>query len=204
MNWVIMMHGSILVEPDGVEPGTLDERTLSSLELPRAVAVATGPSSPISDGGPPSYENQERTEVDTFDGSASLIQHNGRLRQKFQDPAQDISIQLLEKFSLVTAFARETTTQLFRDSNNSDVFGANERRNHDQTPHPYPSIVASNDVEEVPNEIPIASDPLEVTLNFFHFFFCVKFLTIFSFLSCHFFVLKCYLCFSASWKGCIY
>ncbi|CAL5355281.1 unnamed protein product [Camellia sinensis] len=101
-----------------------------------AVAVATGPSSPISDGGPPSYENQERTEVDTFDGSASLIQHNGRLRQKFQDPAQDISIQLLEKFSL--------------------------RRNHDQTPHPYPSIVASNDVEEVPNEIPIASDPLEL------------------------------------------
>ncbi|THG18347.1 hypothetical protein TEA_017238 [Camellia sinensis var. sinensis] len=101
-------------------------RTLSSLELPRAVAVATAPSSPISNGGPPPYENQERT----------------------------------EKLSLVTTFARETTSQLFRDSN-SDVFGANERRNHDQTPHPYPSIVASNDVEEVPNEIPIASDPLE-------------------------------------------
>ncbi|KAL7164187.1 hypothetical protein ACSBR2_040159 [Camellia fascicularis] len=139
----------------------VSQRTLSSLELPRAVAVATGPSSPISDGGPPSYENQERTEVGTFDGSASLIQHNSRPRQKFQDPAQDISIQLLEKFSLVTAFARETTSQLFRDSN-SDVFGAKQRRNHDQTPHPYPSIVASNDVEEVPNEIPIASDPLEL------------------------------------------
>ncbi|KAF5934932.1 hypothetical protein HYC85_026061 [Camellia sinensis] len=151
---------SILVEPDGVEPGTLDQRTLSSLELPRAVAVATGPSSPISDGGPPSYENQERTDVGTFDGSASLIQHNGRQRQKFHDPARDISIQLLEKFSLVTRLARETTSQLFRDSD-SDVFGANERRNHDQTPHPYPSIVASNNVEEVPNEIPIASDPLE-------------------------------------------
>ncbi|CAL5438897.1 unnamed protein product [Camellia sinensis] len=136
------------------------QRTLSSLELPRAVAVATGPSSPISDGGPPSYENQERTEVGTFDGSASLIQHNGRQRQKFHDPARDISIQLLEKFSLVTRLARETTSQLFRDSD-SDVFGANERRNHDQTPHPYPSIVASNNVEEVPNEIPIASDPLE-------------------------------------------
>ncbi|THF96375.1 hypothetical protein TEA_026367 [Camellia sinensis var. sinensis] len=76
-----------------------------------------------------------------------------------QDPAQDISIQLLEKLSFVTTFARETTSQLFRGSN-SDVFGANER-NHEQTPHPYPSIVASNDVEEVPNEIPIASDPLE-------------------------------------------
>ncbi|KAI7996386.1 hypothetical protein LOK49_LG10G00939 [Camellia lanceoleosa] len=85
-------------------------RTLSSLELPRTVAVATAPSSPISNDGPPSYENQERTEVDS----------------------------------------------------KSDVFGANERRNHDQTPHPCPSIVASNDVEEVPNEIPIASDPLEV------------------------------------------
>ncbi|KAI7988985.1 TBC1 domain family member 15 [Camellia lanceoleosa] len=136
------------------------QRTLSSLELPRAVAVATGPSSPISDGRPPSYENQERTEVGTFDGSASLIQHNDSQRQNFQDPARDISIQLLEKFSLVTRLARETTSQLFRDSN-SDVFGANERRNHDQTSHPYPSIVASNDVEEVPNEIPIASDPLE-------------------------------------------
>ncbi|KAF5939917.1 hypothetical protein HYC85_021084 [Camellia sinensis] len=37
--------------------------TLSSLELPRAIAVATVPSSPNSNGGPPSYENQERTEV---------------------------------------------------------------------------------------------------------------------------------------------
>ncbi|CAL5421787.1 unnamed protein product [Camellia sinensis] len=47
-------------------------RTLSSLELPRAVAVATAPSSPISNGGPPPYENQERTEVGTFDGTARL------------------------------------------------------------------------------------------------------------------------------------
>ncbi|KAI7986004.1 putative UDP-arabinose 4-epimerase 3 [Camellia lanceoleosa] len=136
------------------------QRTLPSLELPRVVAVATGPFSPISDGGPPSHENQERTKVGTFDGSASLIQHNGRQRQKFQDLAQDISIQLLEKFSLVTTFAQETTPHF-----NSDVFGANERRNHDQTPHPYPSIVASNDVKEVPNEIPIASDPLEGNLG---------------------------------------
>ncbi|KAI8022895.1 TBC1 domain family member 15 [Camellia lanceoleosa] len=135
------------------------QRTLSSLELPRAV-VANGLSSSVSVDECPSIDNSERTDGGAFDGSASHIQNNGRRRQKVQDPARDLSIQVLEKFSRVTRFARETTSQIFRESH-SDSFGTNERRTHNLTPHDYPSNVASNDVEKVTEQIPVTKDPLE-------------------------------------------
>ncbi|XP_057485804.1 uncharacterized protein LOC130772078 isoform X2 [Actinidia eriantha] len=137
------------------------QRTLSSLELRRDVSVANGLSSAISAGESPSNEYQQRTEGGTIDGSATDIQHNRRQRQKAQDPARDLSIQVLEKFSRVTRLARETTSQLFRESQ-SDGFGANESKNHNLTPHQYPSNVSSIDSEKVPSKIPVASDPLEV------------------------------------------
>ncbi|PSS20939.1 TBC1 domain family member 15 like [Actinidia chinensis var. chinensis] len=136
------------------------QRTLSSLELPRAVAVANGLSSSVSGSESLSIENQEKTEGVAFDGSASHIQQNGRRKPKVQDPARDLSIQVLEKFSLVTRFARETTSHIFRESHN-DSHGANQRRTHNETPHDYPSNDTSKDVEKVPDEIPVASDPLE-------------------------------------------
>ncbi|CAL5397170.1 unnamed protein product [Camellia sinensis] len=138
------------------------QRTLSSLELPRAV-VANGLSSSVSVDECPSIDNSERTDGGAFDGTASHIQNNGRRRQKVQDPARDLSIQVLEKFSRVTRFARETTSQIFRESH-SDSFGTNERRTHNLTPHDYPSNVASNDVEKVTEQIPVTKDPLEKTL----------------------------------------
>ncbi|XP_057485805.1 GTPase-activating protein gyp7-like isoform X3 [Actinidia eriantha] len=138
------------------------QRTLSSLELRRDVSVANGLSSAISAGESPSNEYQQRTEGGTIDGSATDIQHNRRQRQKAQDPARDLSIQVLEKFSRVTRLARETTSQLFRESQ-SDGFGANESKNHNLTPHQYPSNVSSIDSEKVPSKIPVASDPLEKT-----------------------------------------
>ncbi|XP_057509208.1 uncharacterized protein LOC130791908 isoform X1 [Actinidia eriantha] len=137
------------------------QRTLSSLELPRAVSVANGLSSAISAGESPSNEYQQRTEGGTIDGSASNIHHNRRQRKKAQDPARDLSSQVLEKFSRVTRLARETTSHLFRESH-SDGFGANESKNHNLTPHQYPSNVASIDAEKVPSKIPVSSDPLEV------------------------------------------
>ncbi|XP_057967405.1 uncharacterized protein LOC131157348 [Malania oleifera] len=137
------------------------QRTLSSLELPRAISVANGHSTTISVGASASSENKGRTDGDAHDGSSGTSQYIGRPRQKVHDPARDISIQVLEKFSLVTKFARETTSQLFGD-NHGDAFGINERRNYNQSVLDYPHK-GHNDAEKppVPDEIAVAPDPLE-------------------------------------------
>ncbi|KAJ9688709.1 hypothetical protein PVL29_014384 [Vitis rotundifolia] len=135
------------------------QRTLSSLELPMAVSVANGPSTSVSDSEPPSNENQEKADGGNFDGRSATSQYNGRHRPKIHDPARDLSIQVLEKFSLVTKFARDTTSQLFRESH-GDGFGSNDRRHHNQSPLDYPHK-ESSDEQKVPDEIPVPSDPLE-------------------------------------------
>ncbi|KAB2024051.1 hypothetical protein ES319_D06G061100v1 [Gossypium barbadense] len=129
------------------------QRTLSSLELPRAVSIASVPSTPVSVGESSSQQNEERTDV-----SASVPQYNGRQRQKGHDPARDISIQVLEKFSLVTKFARETTSQLFRETH-SNGFGPLERRNSNQSALDY-SHKSSEYKEDVPVQSPVDPDPL--------------------------------------------
>ncbi|KAL3535889.1 hypothetical protein ACH5RR_004350 [Cinchona calisaya] len=132
------------------------QRTLSSLELPRAVSKSNSPSTNES----PESGNQEKTDQSTFDSSAGSVRQNGSLQQKLNDPARDLSIQVLEKFSLVTRFARETTSQLFRDAE-MDGFVANEGRKQDQSSVHYPRIPAYNDSQKIPDEIPVPSDPLE-------------------------------------------
>ncbi|GJZ89268.1 TBC1 domain family member 17-like protein [Tanacetum coccineum] len=72
-------------------------------------------------------------------------------------PTRDISIQVLEKFSLVTRFARETTTQLFGESLFDDV-GINENKNN-QSSQDRPHEIASR----YQSKAPVPSDPLEVT-----------------------------------------
>lgn len=129
------------------------QRTLSSLEIP--LAVANGPSPSFSTSDPLSI-NKEKTN-ETFSGN----QQNGRQRKKNHDPARDLSIQVLEKFSLVTRFARETTNQIFGE--NSDVFGSSEKRNRNQSTHVRPHNDAANDVM-VTAEISVVPDPVEVTL----------------------------------------
>ncbi|KAE7998921.1 hypothetical protein FH972_003414 [Carpinus fangiana] len=133
------------------------QRTLSSLELPMAVSVASEPSTSISVGESPLNENQERTDVVV--GNSRTSQYNGKQRQKVHDPTRDLSIQVLEKFSLVTKFARETTSQLFRE-NHGNEYGAIERRNHNQSPLDN-FQKASNVTEKIPDGSPVASGPLE-------------------------------------------
>lgn len=140
------------------------QRTLSSLELPMAVSVANGPSTSVSVSEPPSNENQEKADGGNFDGLGATSQYNGRHRPKIHDPARDLSIQVLEKFSLVTKFARDTTSQLFRESH-GDGFGSNDRRHHNQSLLDSPHK-ASSDEQKVPDEIPVPSDPLEVVFCF--------------------------------------
>ncbi|CAK8563446.1 unnamed protein product [Lathyrus sativus] len=107
------------------------QRTLSSLELPRAVPLAHGPSNMSVDESTLN-ENEERNDSGVNNGSVSVPQFHRRPRHKVQDPARDLSIQVLEKFSLVTKFARETTSQLFRE-NQTNGFSINERRTQIQT-----------------------------------------------------------------------
>ncbi|CAI9787375.1 unnamed protein product [Fraxinus pennsylvanica] len=137
------------------------QRTLSSLELPRAVSVANGPSPTLStesaSGGDP--------ENGASDQSSISFQQNGRQRQKHNDPARDISIQVLEKFSLVTRFARETTSQLFRESH-IDGFTPNERKKHNQSTHEHQSVITSNDSLKVPEDVPVTSDTPSDPLEF--------------------------------------
>lgn len=141
---------------------TLDplQRTLSSLELPRAIAVADQLSSSSSFKDSPRPDDGVRTDGGTiFNGSVSIIHPNGRPKKKFQDPAKDLSIQVLEKFSLVTRFARETSN-LLREGHR-DGFGASSKRSNKQGPNNYPSLQPTKE-EKVPDEIPMTSDPVEV------------------------------------------
>ncbi|KDO80158.1 hypothetical protein CISIN_1g005652mg [Citrus sinensis] len=137
------------------------QRTLSSLELPRAVSIASGSSTPVSIGDSPTNVNLERTNGGLGHDSHSISQFHGRQKQKAQDPARDISIQVLEKFSLVTKFARETTSQLFRE-NHSNGFGAFEKKFDSQSALDF-DHKASYDTETIVNEIPVAPDPVEWT-----------------------------------------
>ncbi|KDO80159.1 hypothetical protein CISIN_1g005652mg [Citrus sinensis] len=127
--------------------------------LVRAVSIASGSSTPVSIGDSPTNVNLERTNGGLGHDSHSISQFHGRQKQKAQDPARDISIQVLEKFSLVTKFARETTSQLFRE-NHSNGFGAFEKKFDSQSALDF-DHKASYDTETIVNEIPVAPDPVE-------------------------------------------
>lgn len=140
------------------------------MELPRAVPVANV-SSPTAANNSPSSADQERYESDKSPGN---LHQNGRQRQKHHDPARDLSIQVLEKFSLVTRFARETTSQLFRENHLVDGFTPIDVKKHGQSSTAYDHILASNDSPKVPDKVPsneppkvlddvsVPSDPVEV------------------------------------------
>lgn len=155
------------------------QRTLSSLELPSSLPVASGQSVYPLDGGS-SNENQGRTSADIGNRVSSVIQ-SGLRKQKSHDPTRDLSIHLLEKFSLVTKFARDTTTQLFSENNG---FGTVDKRWNNQPVHSYPEKLSNiaeekhneirhsyseNDLlkdEEISNDIDVPADPLEVMIIF--------------------------------------
>ncbi|XP_078437533.1 rabGAP/TBC domain-containing protein [Wolffia australiana] len=125
------------------------QKTLSSLELPRVVPALQGSGDILA-----SDENPGKRQVGLHIGDSSS-EYSGRNRHKLHDPARDISIQVLEKFSLVTKFARETTSQLFRE-NQSNGASFHEKR---PLENKYASILA--ETEKVPSA-PVAPDPLEI------------------------------------------
>lgn len=136
------------------------QKTLSSLELPGVVSIASSSTDGLS-------VNQGKADESGYDSNTS-IQSVGRPRHKFHDPAKDISIQVLEKFSLVTKFARETTSQLFREpshpSGDNSFFSDGRKQSHSH----YVSELSPklpNELQtlkdEVKDQVPVPADPLE-------------------------------------------
>lgn len=131
--------------------------------MPRAVPFASGASTSASAGESPSNENQERVDGDIHNGSSFTSHNGGRQRQKSTDPARDLSIQVLEKFSLVTKFARETTSQLFRESH-SNGYGAIDTKSYSYSSSESTQNMIK-DSEEDCSQNPVPSDPFEVTIE---------------------------------------
>lgn len=137
------------------------QKTLSSLELPGVVSVASSSTNASVDVSP-TLGNQVRADGSAYDSNISL-QSLRRQRNKANDPAKDLSIQVLEKFSLVTKFARETTSQLFGENNGEQFFTNDLKKpSHSQSLPDLHSTSSSNDLEEVPCEAPVPADPMEV------------------------------------------
>ncbi|XP_021760760.1 TBC1 domain family member 15-like isoform X2 [Chenopodium quinoa] len=69
---------------------------------------------------------------------------------------------VLEKFSLVTKFARETTSQLFGESSGDQLFSNDLKKHSHSQSLPDLHSQSSNDLEEVPCEAPVPADPMEL------------------------------------------
>ncbi|KAK9130669.1 hypothetical protein Sjap_011156 [Stephania japonica] len=127
------------------------QRSLSSLELPRAVSVAPTSTSESSSSSSVSSNRLE-------DGrSYSEYQKH---RQKSNDPARDLSIQVLEKFSLVTKFARETTSHIFGEIHNDNLI-TNDRKNQAPIVLNSNNDVDNSGLESASTESSVAADPIE-------------------------------------------
>ncbi|XP_074568603.1 uncharacterized protein LOC141825109 [Curcuma longa] len=133
------------------------QRTLSSLELPRAVANRASLHKPSNSFS--SLDDSEMANGANYGGTSSSISEYARHPKKSHDPARDISIQVLEKFSLVTKFARETTSHLFRE-NHGDFLNAHDKKHEIDYGSLNPAISPADD-EKKTNVVQVDSDPLE-------------------------------------------
>lgn len=70
-----------------------------------------------------SVDEARHGDDDKHGASSSMSQYGSKQKHKSNDPGRDLSIQVLEKFSLVTKFARDTTSSLFRDNSGAYAYG---------------------------------------------------------------------------------
>lgn len=92
------------------------QRSLTSLELPGALPVANIRSSLEIEGSTP-IQNTEHTANQNYqDKVYGGLKYGGAQHERLRDPAREILIHGLEKFSMVTKFARETTAHIFGEN----------------------------------------------------------------------------------------
>uniref|UniRef100_A0A0C9RV14 TBC1 domain family member 15 n=1 Tax=Wollemia nobilis TaxID=56998 RepID=A0A0C9RV14_9CONI len=92
------------------------QRSLSSLELPGALPIINSISSFNVEGSRSAVENTDATNKNHRHRNSGSPKVFGDNHERLRDPARDISIHVLEKFSLVTKLARETTAHLFGEN----------------------------------------------------------------------------------------
>ncbi|KAF7090640.1 hypothetical protein CFC21_093362 [Triticum aestivum] len=95
------------------------QKSLSSLELPGVATVANAMSRQNSFSFTGSVSEVRHGDDAKYGGPSTMSEYVSKQRRKSNDPGRDISFQVLEKFSLVTKFARETTSSLFRENHSS-------------------------------------------------------------------------------------
>lgn len=87
------------------------------MELPGALPVANIRSSLHIEGPAPSIQNTTDTSNQNYqDKIYGGLKHGGVQNERLRDPAHEILIHGLEKFSMVTKFSRETTAHIFGEN----------------------------------------------------------------------------------------
>ncbi|GJN22006.1 hypothetical protein PR202_gb09532 [Eleusine coracana subsp. coracana] len=133
------------------------QKCLSSLELPGVATVANVMSRQNSLSFTGSVDDGVHGNDAKHGAPASMSQYGSMQKHKSNDPGRDLSIQVLEKFSLVTKFARDTTSSLFRDNNGANAYGRQQQE--------YYSNIKVSDKKKyqqtTPEKAVVPSDPLE-------------------------------------------
>ncbi|PKA50622.1 hypothetical protein AXF42_Ash017961 [Apostasia shenzhenica] len=95
------------------------QRSLSSLDLPRAVpnSRASSVKSPTAAFAFDEPQTSGRAKTNGTSGASEFAEQQA---VKSHDPAFEISLQVLEKFSLITKFACETTSSIFHERQNQN------------------------------------------------------------------------------------
>lgn len=99
------------------------QKSLSSLELPGIASVANAMSRQNSLSFTGSVDESRHGDNGRHGAASSVSHYSSKQKHKSNDPGRDLSIQVLEKFSLVTKFARDTTSSLFRDNSGTHAYG---------------------------------------------------------------------------------
>jgi len=104
------------------------QKSLSSLELPGVASVANAMSRQNSLSFTGSIDESRHGDNVRHGATSSMSQYSSKQNHKSNDPGRDLSIQVLEKFSLVTKFARDTTSSLFRDNSGAHAYGRQQHQ----------------------------------------------------------------------------
>ncbi|WVZ73988.1 hypothetical protein U9M48_022229 [Paspalum notatum var. saurae] len=137
------------------------QKSLSSLELPGVASVANAMSRQNSLSFTGSVDETRHADDGRHGAASSMSQYSSKQKPKSNDPGRDLSIQVLEKFSLVTKFARDTTSSLFRDNIGAHAYG---RQQHgyaldNQASDKQKNQYVTPEKDYVPSA-PVESDPI--------------------------------------------
>jgi hypothetical protein len=136
------------------------QKSLSSLELPGVASVANAMSRQNSLSFTGSVSETRHGDGGKHGGPSSMSAYGSKQKYKSNDPGREISFQVLEKFSLVTKFARETTSSLFRENHSS---GSPAYGRHKQHVLDNRETEKYKDEQLTPDNASLPSNSVEVT-----------------------------------------